>query len=111
MLGNVRSLYRAGLLVTVSEELSKYKLDLVGVHEVRWEGGGTKVEGINSAWETIEENIKISAKENLGYYESKKHKPFYEGCSKLTVIIIVGYHCYFIYNFIEYPFEVKSLHR
>jgi hypothetical protein len=27
---NVRSLYRAGLLVTVSKELSKYRLDLVG---------------------------------------------------------------------------------
>jgi hypothetical protein len=34
--------------------------------------------------ETIRENIKISAKESLGYYELKKHKPcFYEGCSKL----------------------------
>jgi hypothetical protein len=30
---------------------------------------------INSAWETIRENIKISAKESLGYYELKKHKP------------------------------------
>jgi hypothetical protein len=30
---------------------------------------------INRAWETISENIKISAKESLGYFESKKHKP------------------------------------
>jgi hypothetical protein len=30
---------------------------------------------INSAWETIRENIKISAKERLGYFELKKHKP------------------------------------
>jgi exonuclease III len=34
---NVRSLYRAGSLNTVARELGKYKLDLVGVHEVRWE--------------------------------------------------------------------------
>jgi hypothetical protein len=34
----------------------------------------TEVE-INSAWETIRENIKISAKESLGYFELKKHKP------------------------------------
>jgi exonuclease III len=34
---NVRSLYRAGLLKTVARELGKYKLDLVGVQEVRWE--------------------------------------------------------------------------
>jgi hypothetical protein len=32
--------------------------------------------------ETIRENINISAKESLGYYELKKHKPcFDEGCS------------------------------
>jgi hypothetical protein len=30
---------------------------------------------INRAWETARENIKISAKESLGYYELKKHTP------------------------------------
>jgi hypothetical protein len=30
---------------------------------------------INSAWETIRENIQISAKESLGYFELKKHMP------------------------------------
>jgi hypothetical protein len=39
---NIRSLYKAGSVVTVLKELSKYKLDLVGVKEVRWEGGGTE---------------------------------------------------------------------
>jgi hypothetical protein len=34
----------------------------------------TEVE-INSAWETIRENITISVKEILGYFELKKHKP------------------------------------
>jgi hypothetical protein len=42
---NVRSLYRAGSLKTVSRELARYKLDLVGVHGVRWESGGTEPEG------------------------------------------------------------------
>jgi exonuclease III len=42
---NVRSLYRAGSLKTVSRELARYKLDLVGVQEVRWEGGGTEPAG------------------------------------------------------------------
>jgi exonuclease III len=37
---NVRSLYRVGSLMTVSRELSRYRLDLVGVQEVRWEGSG-----------------------------------------------------------------------
>jgi hypothetical protein len=38
---NVRSLYRAGSLMAVSRELARYKSDLVGVQEVRWEDGGT----------------------------------------------------------------------
>jgi hypothetical protein len=42
---NMGSLYRIGSLVTLSKELSKYKLDLVLVQEVRWEGGGTKPAG------------------------------------------------------------------
>jgi hypothetical protein len=35
------------------------------------------VVNVNSAWETIRENIKISAKESLGYYEMKKHAQNY----------------------------------
>jgi exonuclease III len=38
---NVRSLYRAGSLMAVAREISKYKLDLVEVQEVRWDRGGT----------------------------------------------------------------------
>jgi hypothetical protein len=39
---------------------------------------------INCAQEMIRENIKISAKHSLGYFELKKHKPWFdEGCSKL----------------------------
>ncbi|PNF24852.1 hypothetical protein B7P43_G12922 [Cryptotermes secundus] len=36
---NVRSLYRAGSLRAVAEEILKFKLDLAGVQEVRWDGG------------------------------------------------------------------------
>jgi hypothetical protein len=39
---------------------------------------------INSVREMIRENIKISAKESLGYFELKKHKPWFDkGCLKL----------------------------
>jgi len=38
---NVRSLYRSGFLTAVAMELARYKLDLVGVQEVRWDKGGT----------------------------------------------------------------------
>jgi hypothetical protein len=42
MVCDVRSLYRIGSLTTVARELGKYKLDLMGVQEVKWEKGGTE---------------------------------------------------------------------
>jgi hypothetical protein len=51
----------------------------------------TEVE-INSAWEMIGENIKISAKESLGYFELKKHKLWFEKeCSYDSVGSIIQY--------------------
>jgi hypothetical protein len=39
---------------------------------------------IHRVWETVRENIKISAKESLDYHELKKHTPWFnEGCSEL----------------------------
>jgi hypothetical protein len=40
---------------------------------------------INRAWDSIRENIKISAQESIGYYESKNRKLWFdEECSKLV---------------------------
>jgi exonuclease III len=39
---NVNSLYRSGSFKMVAKELGKYKLDLVGAQEVRWDKGGTE---------------------------------------------------------------------
>jgi hypothetical protein len=41
----VGRLYRAASLMTVTKELSNYKLDLVGVQEGRWEGADTEPVG------------------------------------------------------------------
>jgi hypothetical protein len=39
---------------------------------------------ISSGWEMTRGSLKIAAKESLGYFELKKHKPWFdEGCSKL----------------------------
>jgi hypothetical protein len=39
---------------------------------------------IKNAWESIRENIKTSAKENLGYQKLKHNKPWFDDkCSKL----------------------------
>jgi hypothetical protein len=37
-----KKLYRAGSLMTVAKELSKCKLDLMGLQEVRWDKSGTE---------------------------------------------------------------------
>jgi hypothetical protein len=40
---------------------------------------------INTAWGTIRENIRISAKESIGHCESKSYKPWFdEECIKLV---------------------------
>jgi hypothetical protein len=39
---NVRIMYRVGSLITVSTELYRCRLDLLGVQEFRWEGGATE---------------------------------------------------------------------
>jgi len=36
---NVSSLYRAGSLKAEARELARYKLDIVGVQEIRWDIG------------------------------------------------------------------------
>jgi hypothetical protein len=38
-------MYRAASLRAVAKKISKYKLDLVGVQEVKWDGGGTEPAG------------------------------------------------------------------
>jgi hypothetical protein len=43
----------------------------------------TEVE-INRAWKTIRETNKILGKDNIDYFELKKHKPWFnKGCLKL----------------------------
>jgi hypothetical protein len=38
-------MYRASSFMTVAKEISEYKLDLVGVQEVKWDKGGTEPAG------------------------------------------------------------------
>jgi hypothetical protein len=42
---NVKILYRVVSLMRVAKEISKYKLDLVRIEEVRWDRGGTEPAG------------------------------------------------------------------
>jgi hypothetical protein len=45
------------------------------------------LENLDTEVDVNRENIKISAKDSLAYYEFKKHKPWFnEGCSKVLII-------------------------
>jgi hypothetical protein len=64
------------------ESKEQYRVEIKNMFPVS-ENLDTKVD-INRASETIRENIKISAKESLRYYELKKNKLWFdEGCTKL----------------------------
>jgi hypothetical protein len=45
--------------MAVSKELTRYMLDLVGVQEVRWEGGGTEPAGEYITHFSMEREIRI----------------------------------------------------
>jgi len=48
---NVRRLYRAGSLKAAARELGRYKLDVVGVQEVKF---GGKLEMLIGGWRKLE---------------------------------------------------------
>ena len=56
---NIRTLYRAGAVNNLEKEISRYKLDVVAIQEVRWTGHG-----------------KMERKEHSIYYscQAKKHE-------------------------------------
>jgi hypothetical protein len=64
----VSSPYRAGLLTAAARELARYKLDLVGVQEVRWDKESTVKVGDYSF--CMGKEIKIISWE-LGFYTSQ----------------------------------------
>jgi hypothetical protein len=98
---NVRSLYRAGSLMAVS----KYKLDLVGVREVRWEGGGTKQAGNTHYF--MESGMRpISFFVHKGIISAVKRVEFVS--DRMPYIILRGRWCHIIVLNVHAPTEDKT---
>jgi hypothetical protein len=106
---NVRSLYSAGSLVTISKELSKCKLDLVGVQEVRWEGVGTEQAGeYTFFYGKGNENYELGT----GFFVHKRiisavnWIEVFSG--RMSYIILRGHWCHIIVLNVHAPTEDKT---
>ena len=105
---NVRSLYRAGSLTTAARELAGYKLNLVGVQEVRWD----------------KEGMVRAGDYNFGYGKRKENHQFGKGflvhhkifsavkriefvTDRLSCIVLRGHWCNIVL-YVHKPSQEKS---
>jgi hypothetical protein len=70
---NVRNLYRSSYLTTAARELAKYKLDLVGAPEVKWDKGGAVKTGELYSF-SMEKEKKIINWEQEFLYTTEYHQ-------------------------------------
>jgi exonuclease III len=104
----VRSLQRAGLLMSVAKEISEYKLDLVGVQEVRWDMGGTEPSGrYTFFYGKLNENYEFG----IGFFVRKRIISAVERVEfvsdRMSYIILRGRWCDIIVLKVHTPTEDK----
>jgi exonuclease III len=106
---SLRSLCRTGSLKTVVRELGRYKLDLVGVQEVRWEKEGTeRAEDYTFFYGEGIEDYQLGS----GFFAHKRIVSAFRRVEfindRLTYIILKGHRCYIIVLNVHATCEVRS---
>jgi exonuclease III len=101
-------MYRAGSLRAVAEEISEYKLDLVRVQEVRWDGGGTEPAGEYTFFYGMwNENHKLGTEffVHKRIISAVKRVEFVSG--RMSYVILRGHWCDIIVLNLHAPTEDK----
>jgi exonuclease III len=104
---NVRCLYRAGSLRAAARESARYKLDLVGVQEVRWDkGGGVRTGDYNFFYGKGIENHHLGTGilYTTHYYQQKREEFVSD---RVSYIALRGRWCNIIFLNVHAPSEEK----
>eukprot|EP00794_Sanderia_malayensis_P014456 gene14456-biopygen11561 len=84
---NVRTLYAAGKREQLQLEMERYRLNVLGISEMRWKGmGETILDNVDRIWWSGEENKRASG---VGFLVNKETAPSIMECKPISNRIIV----------------------